>query len=547
MACCGGGHHEDRFQTSVDKNFFCPICQEVLKDPVQCHNEHYFCKACITQHLKNSKTCPVCMEKITEETLTEPPRIVTGYLDGLIINCDHSERGCTELIELGRLEAHISVCEYRPVTCPNKKCATIMNLADLEQHTSEVCEYRQVYCEECGEDMSFKKYGKHGCFISKDVHAIKVALLQVQDQVKDITNAQKELSKTQKELSKTQKELSKTQKEMFKAIKSLSEVNTTKVEASATAPKSKPQGNIVVVGGQNGVLLSSSWLNSVEMYSLATRTWSKLAPMQEQRSAPTAHFYNGQIMVTGGYSIGNKVLRSIEYIKIKKETNLDSDFLQRPFLTRKLPFESYGHKTAVLNDQLWVVGGFNHTIQLHSSRAIHMTHINLPSSCVVKYQMPRPLSFHGLEIVDGYNLLIIGGTTTGRSGNSVSTVLLYNTVTNTLRELHPLPFSMLDIATVKHGENAIIIGGLNKNGEYLNTVFKYNWKKNKCEQLPGMKYKRAECAAVISGNKVFVMGGYNKEQGYLSSVECFDLDDQIWYELPSMSEAKYKIAAVLVP
>ena len=36
MACCG--HHEDRFQNSVDKNFFCPICQEVLKDPVQCPN-----------------------------------------------------------------------------------------------------------------------------------------------------------------------------------------------------------------------------------------------------------------------------------------------------------------------------------------------------------------------------------------------------------------------------------------------------------------------------------------------------------------------------
>ena len=539
MACCGGGHHEDRFQTSVDKNFFCPICQEVLKDPVQCHNEHYFCKACITQHLKNSKTCPVCMEKVTEETLTEPPRIVMGYLDGLIINCDHSERGCTELIELGSLETHIRVCKYRPVTCPNEKCAAMMNWADLEQHTSEVCEYRQVYCEECGEDMSFKKYGKHGCFISKDVHAIKVALLQVQDQVKDISNAQKELSKTQKELSKTQKE-------MFKAIKSLSEVNTTKVEASATS-KSKPQGNIVVVGGQNGVLLSSSWLNSVEMYSLATRTWSKLAPMQEQRSAPTAHFYNGQVMVTGGYSTG-KLLRSIEYIKIKKETNLYSYFLQISLL--QLPFESYGHKTAILNNQLWVVGGYcrKTIIQLQPSiGANHMTDINLPCFSMVKYEMPKPLWFHGLEIINGNELLIIGGTTNGKQNGTVDNVMLYNTVTNSARELHRLPFPMCDMATVKHDEDVIITGGQDKDGKYLNTVFKYNCKKNECEQLPGMKYKRSGCAAVISGNKVFVMGGYNKEQGYLSSVECFDLDDQVWCELPSMSEAKYKIAAVLVP
>ena len=161
--------------------------------------------------------------------------------------------------------------------------------------------------------------------------------------------------------------------------------------------------------------------------------------------------------------------------------------------------------------------------------------------------MPKPLSYHGLEIVNGNELLIAGGTTTGMVCDAVDTILLYNTVTSTLRELHPLPFPMDDMATVKHCEDVIIIGGHNKDGEELNTVFKYNCKKNECEQLPGMKYKRSECAAVISGNKVFVMGGYNKEQGFLNSVECFDLDDQVWYELPFMNEAKYKIVAVLVP
>ena len=530
MACCGGGHHEDRFQTSVDKNFFCPICHEVLKDPVQCHNEHYFCKACITQHLKNSQTCPVCMEKVTEETLTEPPRIVTGYLDGLIISCDHSERGCTEVLELVRLEAHVSVCEYRSVTCPNEKCAKIMNFADLEEHTSEVCEYRQVFCEECGEGMSAKKYGRHGCFISKDVHELKVALLQVQDQVKEIAN---------------------TQKEMCQAIKNLSEVSTAKVEASAT-PKAKQQGNIVVVGGQNGMMMSSSWLNSVEMYSLSTRTWSKLAPMEEQRGAPTAHFHNGEVMVTGGYNTRTNMLKTIEYIQIKKEINLPSGFSQYGSgrgswqKIRHLPFGSYGHRTTIIKNNLWVVGGLGRIDnQPQCFNTIHVC--NMISFAFVRKRMPRPISFHGLEIVYGNNLLIIGGSTTGSRRDAVDTVLLFNTVTNEVREIHPLPFPMLDMATVKHGEDVIIIGGQKIDGEYLNTVFKYNCKKNECEQLPGMKHKRSECAAVISGNKVFVMGGYNKEQGYLSSVECFDLDDQVWHELPSMSEEKYKIAAVLVP
>ena len=526
MACCGGGpggHHEDRFQTSVDKNFFCPICQDVLKDPVQCHNEHYFCKACITQHLKNSKTCPVCMEKVTEETLNKPSRIVTNYLDGLLINCDHSERGCTELIELGRLEAHVRVCKYKPVTCPNKKCAKIMNLADLEQHTSEVCEFRQVYCDECDENMSVKKYRKHGCVISKDVHAMKASLIQMEDQIKEVSKAQKEIFEAKKNLTAEKKACAK-----------------------------KKQGNIVVVGGksQEGIPVRYCELNSVEMYFLANRAWSKLSPMQQSRASPTAHFYDGRVMVTGGHYRSNRNhTRNIEYIHIHEEMGKSCPDEFSSFAPQ-LPIKCAGHKTAILNHHLWMVGGNNYdksSCKWWNSNVIYAMSIKSPHTCNLKCRMPTPLSYHGLEIVNGNELSIIGGSTTGFIEDVVDTVLFYNTVSNTFREMHPLPFPMFDMATVKHGEDVIIIGGHNKDGEELNTVFKYNCKKNECDQLPGMKYKRSECAAVISGNKVFVMGGYNEEQGCLSSVECFHLDDQVWYELPSMNEAKDKIAAVLVP
>jgi N-acetylneuraminic acid mutarotase len=467
------------------------------------------------------------MEKLTEDALSKPARIVTGYLDGLMVNCEHRERGCVELVELGRLETHISVCEYKPVTCPNERCEAVVNMADLEEHTSEVCEYRQVYCEECDKNMSLKKYGKHGCFISKDVQAMKVVLFQMQDQVKEMSN---------------------TQKEILEAIQNLttaSKMSTTKGKAASTCD-TKPQGNIVVIGGQNSSKLSHRWsdsvvLNSVEMYSLANRTWSKLAPMQQKRSAATAHLYNGRVMVTGGFCNLQEQTGSIEYVRI----NRASAYISVSVFPSQLPFECSGHKTTILNDHLWIVGGSGMS-QPRCSNAIYMMHIHSIHTVMDKCRMPKPLSCHGLEVV-GNELLIIGGTTTGGSCDAVETVWSYNTASNSLREVHPLPFPMLDMATVKHGDDVIIIGGQNKDKEKLNTVFKYNHKKRVCEQLPRMKCKRAECAAVISGNKVFVMGGYNYEQGYLSSVECFDLESQVWHELPSMSEAKYKIAAVLVP
>ena len=128
MACCPGGYATDRFKVSVDNNFLCPICAEVLKDPVQCQNQHYFCKVCIKKHLEtNAKSCPICVQDLDEKTLAEPPRILTDYLNGLLICCDHSEKGCTEVIPVSQLKAHVRECKYRPVVCTNDRCGQTFN------------------------------------------------------------------------------------------------------------------------------------------------------------------------------------------------------------------------------------------------------------------------------------------------------------------------------------------------------------------------------------------------------------------------------------
>ena len=228
-------------------------------------------------------------------------------------------------------------------------------------------------------------------------------------------------------------------------------------------------------------------------------------------------------MVTGGSYGGRSATWSIEYIQIPGKDFPIGGLLDALFVG-KLPFECCGHKTTILNDHLRLVGGCDFRNQQPCSSAIYMhslfrnTQLSYKSLqkhstgiFQIKCRMPEPLSYHALEVVDN-EILIIGGSTNGMADGIVKTVLSYNTATNALREVHPPPFPMADMATVKHGDDVIIIGGVNKENKYLNTVFKYNHKKRECKQLPGMKHKRDECAAVISGNKVFVMGGYNREQ-----------------------------------
>ena len=142
------GYEESRFENKVDENLRCVICTEVLKDPVQCRrNEHHFCKSCIIEHLKHSKTCPTCQDPLTVDTLVKPQRFLVNTLSSLKISCDNAERGCRQVVELGLLNTHVVNCDFSPVPCSNDQCDEIINRRDKEIHENKVCEYRQVKCD----------------------------------------------------------------------------------------------------------------------------------------------------------------------------------------------------------------------------------------------------------------------------------------------------------------------------------------------------------------------------------------------------------------
>ena len=172
--------------------------------------------------------------------------------------------------------------------------------------------------------------------------------------------------------------------------------------------------------------------------------------------------------------------------------------------------------------------------------------LNPPYTSKLKFKLQQPLAYFGMEVV-GSDILILGGSTTGYHQDAVNHVSLYSTARNRIRKVQSLPFPVMDMATVKHGDEVIILGGRSQTNEILNLGLAYNYKKSKSRKLPNMKHNRAECAAVISGNKVYVMGGFNWESRYLDSVECLDLANLVWEDLPPMSEAKDKISAVLIP
>ena len=598
MACCPGGYATDRFKFSVDRNFLCPICADVLKDPVQCQNQHYFCKECIKKHLEtNAKSCPICVQDLSEETLAEAPRILTDYLNGLIISCDHMDRGCTEEVPISRLKSHVRECDFRPIVCTNEKCGQTFNHKDLAGHVTGECEYRLVNCPNCDDIMIYKKFTKHACELSKDLNKMELEWSELKNVLGEMYNSQKEMCNSQKEMYNSQKEMGNSQKEMCNyqkeiynsqkemcnsqkemcnyqkevynsqnemcnsqkemynsqkemynsqkemcsllkemsnAVKGLTHNLQTIVQASVQAPQQASSPNAttfsaIVIGGRNEKALSS-----VEILYPGSKIWTVLQPMQESRGSAASVLYGNDVIVTGGRS-SDGVSDTIERLSL-----VSKPFASIPFPV-KLPVNLCGHKTVVIKNCLYLVGGYNREKSLN---AIYSILLHPSYSIELKYEMEQPICFHGLQAV-GESLLIFGGTTTTLSANAVDTVLSYNTVNNKVCKMKSLPFPVCDVATVQWDDSVIIIGGTSPITMSLNTVIQYDVKASKIKMLPSMKYARSSCAVTIARNKVIVMGGFDwSERKHLNSGECFDLDSQVWEELPEMNECRSEATAI---
>ena len=105
----------------------------------------------------------------------------------------------------------------------------------------------------------------------------------------------------------------------------------------------------------------------------------------------------------------------------------------------------------------------------------------------------------------------------------------------------PLPYEVSEMATVRYGDNIVVLGGADKRGKALDTVIIYNVKTGQSSMLPPMRCKRYGCAAVVIGNNIVALGGCKEK-----TVEAFNFESYTWQEFPEMSRARWFPTAVVV-
>ncbi len=525
MASYIPGYDEERFASTVSKNFICSICFNVLKDPVLCpRNHHCFCRACVTKHLENSQRCPTCADELTVETLAEPQRTIKDCLNELNIHCVYINRGCQEIVELQHLERHEATCGFTPAVCTNEGCGATLNQRDLIHHESEVCEFRKLKCHSCGET-------------TKTLADVEVRIANVEKNVASvgtkITNVARSMERNIAEI-KTDLEgkLEAVNNEMrglktaliagFDEMKNVLVKMEDKIEDNARRVRNTPSGdreNIIVAGG---------WGNSsVEMFNWRQRTWSPLQSMPKKRWGATSFVYNNHVTIAGGwYSV---FLDDMIKMNIHPNPYLSMHWSECPV---KLPTKLEWHSSVVYNDHMIVTGGQGGNAV---SDCIYEVQLVPPYSVKTLSRMPEPRRNHCMEIFDD-SLLIVGGRTTGRYRDNLSSVVLYDIKKNKSKQLTSLPYEVSEMATVRWGDNIVVIGGLDKHGNRLDTVIIYNVKTEQSHTLPSMRCKRRGCTSVVIGNNIVVLGGRDERHDVQKSVEAFNFESYTWQELPEMSE-----------
>ena len=582
MASFIQGYDEERFVTTINRNFLCLICFNVLKDPVLCpRNQHCFCRGCITKHLENSRKCPTCADELTEETLAEPQRMIKDYLNELNIRCVYHDRGCEEIVQLQHLDQHEDSCGFTPAVCTNPGCGTILNKRDLTIHESELCEYRKLKCHSCGEmtktladmekrmermetnqanfetklvnsekniekrldnseknmntrlynlEMNFEIHMRNTDTTMKNNTAIldtRMANMETKmAQMK--TNIEGKFETVNNEVKGLKTALVEAFDQMKDVLVKMEDNVKEKVRKVRNAP-SGDRENIIVAGGPGN--------DSVEMFNWRQRTWSPLQSMPNKRYAATSFVYNNQVVIAGGYC-GGPYFDDMIRMNVDAYPDLSIDWSECPV---KLPSKMAFHSSVLYNDKLMVTGGYNGNA---TSDKIHEVQVVPPYTVKTLSRMPEPRRDHRTEILDD-SLLNLGGTKSGFFRDNISSVLQYDIKNNVCKQLAPLPYEVSRMATVRWGDNVVVIGGIDKLGNILNTVIMYNVKTEQSHMLPTMRYKRWGCTAVVVGKNIVVLGGYG-EQGVLKSVESFNFERNTWEKLPEMCQGRHWHTAVVM-
>ena len=131
----------------------CPVCFEIVLEPVQTSCGHLFCKKCV----KGVVECPACCQQFT----SVPDDFNNHRIRSLRVKCPFTTNGCKWVGDLGDVGDHKAArCEFQPKSCPYCDFNTIQK-EKLQDHLT-TCDSHTFRCPNgCGAAPSRRGFSQH--------------------------------------------------------------------------------------------------------------------------------------------------------------------------------------------------------------------------------------------------------------------------------------------------------------------------------------------------------------------------------------------------
>ena len=138
--------------------------------------------------------------------------------------------------------------------------------------------------------------------------------------------------------------------------------------ARCSAAISVVNGEIYVIGGLGGFQIEEQldlYLSNVEVFNPKTNQWRERTEMPAPKALHTANVIDGKIYVMGGYFKEDREFKKLSTIEIYDPTT--DRWIQKP----DMPMGKWGHKTEVIDGQIYIFGGGPVTsVQVYDPRGV---------------------------------------------------------------------------------------------------------------------------------------------------------------------------------
>ena len=153
------------------ENLICPICLDILKNPVSCNStkkSHSFCEECINKSLEDNDKCPLCRQEF-EFGINKK---VEKLLQKLKFKCIYADEGCPKILDYSIYFKLIDKCGFRDLSyeCQIekysfsekrfKKCKYVGTIKKINKHFLK-CAFTEYKCPFCSKNIIQANIKKH--------------------------------------------------------------------------------------------------------------------------------------------------------------------------------------------------------------------------------------------------------------------------------------------------------------------------------------------------------------------------------------------------